>query len=107
MSKKRPIVLLATTGSFLIVMCCGMSFVGAFILLNCGPMDYTVTATFEELPPDDKELEVWLKSQPGVYIGGWVVRNGNKIHALWGYVGGTRWDPVRPNLEEQFERFGY
>src|SRR5262245_25468550 len=33
------------------------------------PMNYFVLAEFRELPADDKKLEEWLLSQPGVYIG--------------------------------------
>jgi hypothetical protein len=70
------------------------------------PMDYVVEAEFQELPPDDKELEEWLFAQPGVYIG-FVERDNRRIVAVWGNCRTSYYDPVTPNLRDEFEKFGY
>jgi len=68
--------------------------------------DYVVRAEFDELPPNDKELEQWLLGQPGVSFGR-VQREDKTITAVWGYDGTSYRDPVTPILREQFESFGY
>jgi hypothetical protein len=70
------------------------------------PMDYVVEAEFQELPPDDEELDEWLLAQPDVYIG-YVQRDGNRIIAVWGNSRTHWWNAVTPNLRSDFERFGY
>lgn len=86
------------------ILCGGLLFVVDSIFTP--PMAYAVHAEFEELPLSDEELEQWLLSQPGVYIGS-VGRTGNTVSLVWGNCGTNFRDPVTPDLRPHFERFGY
>jgi hypothetical protein len=106
MRKRSPLLKLLTFFGILafVLVCCYVLrhlVIGSFI-----PMDYVVEAEFQELPPDDKELEQWLLKQPGVYIG-FVQRDGNRVVAVWGNTRTFYWNSVTPNLRDEFERFGY
>lgn len=89
----------------------GVSSLGVALLLLAEfvvhiPMDYVVRAEFQELPASDQELEEWLLQQPGVYIG-FVHREGSKVVLVWGHTQTHFWNPVTPNVQVEFERFGY
>ena len=69
-------------------------------------MDCLVEADFQELPPDDHELDQWLRTQPGVNVYH-VGRDGNKLTLDWVNVNSYPWGGVTPNVRKEFERFGY
>lgn len=67
---------------------------------------YGVRAEFREVPPEDKELEQWLASQPGVVRVG-VGRDGKVIQVVWIMVQNLRGSPSAPDIRSEFERLGY
>ena len=70
---------------------------------------YGILAEFESVPPNDKALEQWWRSQPGVVeTTVFVDRRQNSVGVLWIQVqsAGPRNPPV-PDFRAAFEQFGY
>ena len=97
---KRLIVVLLLVGGIV-----GGAWYGARQL--AASFAYSVQVECESLPPDDEPLELWLKSQPGVF-GTHVSREGKTMKVSWGmgqYLFPRR--PPTPNLRAALEQFGY
>jgi hypothetical protein len=99
-------LLLTILGLATIVVSLGGALLFLAELVFAPPMDYIVRAEFEELPDSDAALEKWLFNQPGVYIG-FVHREGNTLSLVWGNSRTHYWNSVTPNVQAEFERFGY
>ena len=94
-------------GGFLTLSICGS---GCWLYLKwvhiswgCG-----VRVQFADLPADDKEIESWLRAQPGVvdrtvFVG----REGNVVQVLCIHVRDGLGNPPKPDILGAFERFGY
>lgn len=67
---------------------------------------YAVRAEFAELPADDRELEQWLCSQPGV-VKAFVERDGKALRVYWIMTQSLAGEPHPPALELAWERMGY
>ena len=67
---------------------------------------YGESAEFAELPADDRAIEQWLATQPGV-VRTFATRESNTIRVNWIMSRDLLGNPPIPNLRDQFERFGY
>ena len=67
-----------------------------------------IRAKFAELPPDDKEFEVWLRRQPGVVEHTvHVSRDDNIVEVLYIQSRNGFNEPPQLNLLAKFEEMGY
>jgi hypothetical protein len=67
---------------------------------------YGESAEFAELLADDRAIEDWLSTQPGVNRA-FVTRESNTIRVTWIMSRDLLGNPPIPDLGRQFERFGY
>jgi hypothetical protein len=69
---------------------------------------YEVHATYIQMPADDKVLESWLKTQPGVLAHTvHIERQGNDIRAVFMLSKTIHGGAPPPDLSNTCDRFGY
>jgi hypothetical protein len=69
---------------------------------------YSVRAEFDTLPPNDRELERWLRSQKGVLSHTVCVeRHGQTLRVIWIMTQSMNGSPPTPELERAWERLRY
>lgn len=71
------------------------------------PHSHVVRAEFDRLPANDKELEEWLRNQPGVIKVLIDRRDGQALIVCWIRVHKINENPPNPDLEQAWKQFGY
>lgn len=104
MLAKRPLWYVALiAGIFLVLtaLCAGLRLIPA-------SRGYSISAEFAELPANDRELEQWLRNQPGVVKHtAQVTRDGHVVFISWIMTQNVGGNPRTPDVRTAWQRMGY
>jgi hypothetical protein len=101
-SYKKPLIGLVVLGGALTAVWVGLKSIPATLI-------YSVEAEFAEMPADDKALEEWLRTQPGVAKAIVGQREGEpRVLVVWLIMVRDGWGrPPFPDLEAKCDELGY
>ena len=88
--------------------CLLLTAIGAGLHLIPASQGYSVRAAFAKLPANDRELEQWLRNQPGVVSHtAHVLRDGQVVRVSWIMTQDLAGKPHTPDLLPAWQRMGY